>query len=265
MADNPQQRSTRNYAVGYTRPVDQLMGRRSAAVHAGYLLPHLKPDMRVLDVGCGPGSISLGLADAVAPGELHGIDMEQSQVDLAIEAARAGRQANARFQVGDALDLPFPEDYFDAVHYHTVLLHIPDISAALAEAKRVLKPGGILASRDMMGDMTFVEPEIGRMGEIISGMLKLIADGGGHPFVGREHGARFNQAGFVNIESEASFESFGSPEEVELFALVFGEEFAQKVAPSTDLDQLRRDAAEWKSHPGAFAGFAMAETVGWKP
>ena len=265
MADNPQQQSTPNYAVGYSRPVDQLMSRRTAAAHAGYLLPYLKAGMKVLDIGCGPGSISLGLADAVLPGELHGIDMERSQVDLAIEAARAGGHANARFQVGDALDLPFPENYFDAVHYHTVLLHIPNTSAALAEAWRVLKPGGILASRDMIGDLTFVEPEIGRMGEIIPGMLKLIADGGGHPLLGREQSARFSQAGFVEIESKASFESFGSAEELELFAYVFGEEFAQKIAPSEELDQFRRDAAEWKAQPGAFAGFAMAETIGRKP
>ena len=265
MAEDSQEQSTPDYALGYSRSVNQLMSRRKAATHAGYLLRHLKAGMRVLDVGCGPGIISLGLAEAIAPGELYGIDMEQSQVDLSIEAARQGGHDNAHFQVGDALKLPFPENYFHAVHCHTVLIHIPDTAAALAEARRVLKPGGILASRDMMGDsLTFVEPDIGRMGEIVPGMLKLIADGGGHPQMGWDQGARFSEAGFIEIESQASFESFGSPEEVELFAQVFGETFAQKISTPQQLDQFRKDVAEWKSHPGAFAAFAMAETIGRK-
>ena len=251
--------------MGYTLSTEKLFGRRTAATHAGFLLPCLNAGMRVLDIGCGPGSISVGLADAVAPGELYGIDMEQSQVEITIAAAKKGGHDNARFQVGDALDLPFPESFFDVVHFHTVLIHIPDTSAALAEAMRVLKRGGILASRDTIGDLTFVEPDTGRMGEIIPSMMKLIADNGGHPLIGKEHRAIFSVAGFIEILSKASFESFGSTEEVELFASVFGEGFSQRFATTEELDQFRRDAAMWKAQPEAFAGFAMAETIGRKP
>jgi len=265
VVNNPQEPSTPNYVIGYTPSSEQLFSRRTAASHAGYLLPYLKAGMKVLDIGCGPGSISVGLADAVAPGELYGIDMEQSQVEFAVAAARKGGHDNARFQVGDALALPFPESYFDVVHCHTVLIHIPDTSAALAEGMRVLKRGGFLASRDMIGDLTFVEPNTGRMGEIIPSMLKLIAESGGHPLLGKEHRAKFSDAGFIEIESKASFESFGSTEEVELFACVFGEDFSQRFATTEELDEFRRDAADWKAQPGAFAGFAMAETVARKP
>ena len=108
MVNNPQEPSTPNYVIGYTPSSEQLFSRRTAASHAGYLLPYLKAGMKVLDIGCGPGSISVGLADAVVPGELYGIDMEQSQVEFAVAAARKGEHDNARFQVGDALDLPFP-------------------------------------------------------------------------------------------------------------------------------------------------------------
>ena len=98
VANNPQEPSTPNYVIGYTPSSEQLFSRRTAASHAGYLLPYLKAGMKVLDIGCGPGSISVGLADAVAPGELYGIDMEQSQVEFAIAAARRGGHDNARFQ-----------------------------------------------------------------------------------------------------------------------------------------------------------------------
>ena len=102
MVNNPQEPSTPNYVIGYTPSSEQLFSRRTAASHAGYLLPYLKAGMKVLDIGCGPGSISVGLADAVVPGELYGIDMEQSQVEFAVAAARKGEHDNARFQVGDA-------------------------------------------------------------------------------------------------------------------------------------------------------------------
>ena len=114
VVNNPQEPSTPNYVIGYTPSSEQLFSRRTAASHAGYLLPYLKAGMKVLDIGCGPGSSSVGLADAVAPGELYGIDMEQSQVEFAVAAARKGGHDNARFQVGDALALPFPESYFDS-------------------------------------------------------------------------------------------------------------------------------------------------------
>ena len=69
------------YAMGYSDEFTQILHRRNAETHAAHLLPHLRPGSRVLDVGCGPGSISVGLAKAIEPGELHGIDMEESQID----------------------------------------------------------------------------------------------------------------------------------------------------------------------------------------
>ena len=66
------------YTMGYSEEFRLLLDRRSAATHASYLLPHLERGLKVLDFGCGPGTISVGLAEKVAPGELHGIDMEES-------------------------------------------------------------------------------------------------------------------------------------------------------------------------------------------
>ena len=102
-----------SYTMGYSDEFRQLLDRRSAQTHAAHLLPHLEPGQRVLDFGCGPGTISVGLASAVEPGELHGIDMEESQIELASAAARAGGHDNATFHVGDVTALPFDDDYFD--------------------------------------------------------------------------------------------------------------------------------------------------------
>ena len=73
----------------------------------------------------------MGLAKAVAPGELHGIDREESVIELARSTAAAGGQANANFHVGELTELPFEDNFFDAAHCHTVMLYVPDTQAAL--------------------------------------------------------------------------------------------------------------------------------------
>ena len=94
--------TTRTYTMGYSEEFQGLLQRRSTARNAAHLLPLLRPGMRVLDLGCGPGTISVGLAKAVEPGELIGIDIEESQIEMARMAARDGRHRNARFQAGDS-------------------------------------------------------------------------------------------------------------------------------------------------------------------
>ena len=108
--------ATSDYTMGYSEEFQQLLNRRSAETHAKHLLPYLKPGLRVLDIGCGPGTITVGLAKAVNPGEVHGIDMEESQIGLARSAAEAGGHANATFHVGSVTDLPFEDNSFDVAH-----------------------------------------------------------------------------------------------------------------------------------------------------
>ena len=129
-----------------------------------------------------PGTISVGLAKAVAPGELHGIDMEEPQIEMARAAAAAGGHENAAFRIGDVTDLPYDDASFDVVHCHALLTHVPDTQAVLAEAKRVLKPGGVVSARELLGNAWFMEPEIG-FGGAWETFMKLLAANGGHPSV----------------------------------------------------------------------------------
>ncbi len=108
--------TTRTYTMGYSEEFQRLLRRRSAAQNAAHLLPLLRPGMRVLDFGHGPGTISVGLAKAVEPGELIGIAIEESQIEMARKAAREGGHRNARFQAGDAAHLPFEDHSFDVAH-----------------------------------------------------------------------------------------------------------------------------------------------------
>ena len=106
-----------------------------------------------------PGKLHGIDADAIAPGELHRIDMKESQIDLARDAARAGGHDKMSFHVGNVYDLPFEDDTFDLAHSLSVLRHILDTQAALAEGKRALKPGGIIVSRKTIVAPSFLEPQ----------------------------------------------------------------------------------------------------------
>src|SRR5579883_1774073 len=126
------------YTHGHDESVLRSHRWRTATNSAGYLLPLLRPGMDLLDVGCGPGTITADLAALVAPGRTVGVD----SASAAIEAAGAAAPA-VEFRVSDVMVLDFADGSFDVVHAHQVLQHLPDPVGALAEMARVCRPGGI--------------------------------------------------------------------------------------------------------------------------
>ena len=135
---------------------------RTAENSAGYLLAALCPGQRLLDVGCGPGTITIDLAARVAPGSVVGLDRSQRVVEVARDAARSAGATNVAFQVGDVYALPFDDASFDVVHAHQVLQHLTDPVAALRELRRVTRPGGLVAVRDAdYSAMTWYPPSDG--------------------------------------------------------------------------------------------------------
>ena len=136
------------YTHGHHESVLRSHRWRTATNSAAYLLPYLEPGQRLLDVGCGPGTITLDLAGRVAPGEVVGIDASAAVVAMAQDAAEAVGVDTVTFRTGDATVLPFEDDSFDVVHAHQVLQHLTEPVAALREMRRVTRPGGIVAVRD---------------------------------------------------------------------------------------------------------------------
>ena len=136
------------YTHGHHESVLRSHRWRTAANSAGYLLPYLRSGQDLLDVGCGPGTITLDFARLVAPAQVIGLDAADAPLrEAAVDAAEAGL-ANVSFEVGDAYALSFDDGRFDVVHAHQVLQHLADPVAALAEMRRVTRSGGIVAVRD---------------------------------------------------------------------------------------------------------------------
>ena len=267
---------TPDYAIGFSDEQVEHLIQRNTVKSAAYLLPHLKPGQRVLDLGCGPGSISVGLAPAVAPGgELHCVDMAESQVELARALADSQGLDNLSFHVADVTNLPFEDGYFDVAHGHDVLMYVPDTAGVLAEVKRVLKPGGIIACREIISDSCFMHPGSGVMmrGWDIYG--ELLVDDGGHPQIGKELKARLGEAGFVNAKITGSVDTYNTPADIDLIhrlsvkwflspeiiegSIKFGastRELAGRIAEAYEV---------WRNEPGAISGVAFGEAIANKP
>ena len=135
------------YTHGHPASVLRSHGWRTAENSAAYLLPQLRPGLDLLDVGCGPGTITIDLARLVGSGHAVGVDGAASAIEVARESA-ATAQVDVAFAVDDAYALSFEDDRFDVVHAHQLLQHLADPVAALQEMRRVCRPGGTVAVRD---------------------------------------------------------------------------------------------------------------------
>ena len=267
--------STPEYTMGYSPEFLQLLHRRNAETHASHLMPHLRPGMRVLDFGCGPGTITVGLARAIAPGEIHGIDMEASQIELAKAAAASGGHDNASFHVGNVYELPFEDESFDAAHCHAVLMHVPETQRALLEVKRVLKPGGTISAREMIASASFSEPMGETTDQAWATFIKLLAANQGHPEMGKQLKSHFLQAGFADVRATGSFDYFSSAEDIAFLHAFICDWFfmPQVVAAATQyglatheqFERWRAEMDEWKEMPGAVGGLAFGEAIAVKP
>lgn len=133
------------YSHGHHESVLRSHTWRTAANSAAFLLPSLQPGMRLLDVGCGPGTITADLADLVAPGAVVGLD---ASADVIAKAAADHERPNLSFAQGDVYALDAADGTYDVVFAHQVLQHLSDPVAALREMRRVTRPGGVVAARD---------------------------------------------------------------------------------------------------------------------
>ena len=268
--------ATPDYTLGFGDAIVEILQTYSIESQAAHLIPHLRNGLRVLDFGCGPGSISVGLARAVEPdGELHGIDMGESHIQLARRVAQAGGHSNATFHVGDVTNMPFEDAFFDIAHCHNVLSFIPDTQAVLAEVKRVMKPGGIISCREMASGSSFLYPDSGLMRRGLDMFEDLVSSDGGHPQMGRELKEHLLKAGFEDIRATASFDSYGSPQDIDLIYIITVDWFLRldvlekAIKYSATTRRLLVDIQEafdrWKDFPNAFAAIAFGEVIARKP
>lgn len=206
-------RETAVYPHGHHESVLRSHSWRTAANSAGYLLGSLEPGMRILDVGCGPGTITADLAELVPDGHVTGLERAPGVLGQARATAAERGLANTGFTVGDVHALPFPDGTFCVVHAHQVLQHVADPVRALREMRRVTRPGGLIAARDAdYAAMTWYPPSQG-LDDWLNLYRRVARAGGGEPDAGRRLKSWALAAGLTDITATSSTWTFSAPEE----------------------------------------------------
>jgi ubiquinone/menaquinone biosynthesis C-methylase UbiE len=248
--------------------------RRTAASRAAFFLPHLRPGMRLLDAGCGPGSITIGLAETIAPGEAVGIDASAESIEAAGALAAERGVTNVRFGVADVYALPFEDASFDAAFCHALLQHLADPLAALRELRRVLRPGGVIGIADADHDgfvMCPRDPLIDRSLELLEALRA--ASGGGDPRVGKRLRELLHEAGFAHSAGSATAGYEGTADATRMAGdwqaryleapPLVDHAAALGLATPREISAMAAAWRAWGAHPGAFRATFWCEAVGW--
>jgi ubiquinone/menaquinone biosynthesis C-methylase UbiE len=258
-----------------TADFEKYLRERNAADYADFLLPLLSKDSVVLDLGCGQGTITLGLAETA--GRVVGVDLSEEDFADARRWAAEHDLENVEFHVGTVEGLDFPADQFDACLCHSMLETLDHPLEALVEIKRTLKPGGVIGVACVeYGGLVLAGPEeelLRRFYAVRERVWEL--EGVADPYRGRRLRGLLQRAGFDQVNATTKYFSYGTAQTAESFGRARAEDCnhdwyrssAQKhgLATARDLEAMRQAWLDWSTSPEAYAAFAWCRAVGWKP
>jgi len=267
------------YTHGHHESVLRSHSWRTAENSAGYLLGYLTPEMALLDVGCGPGTITADLARRV--GRVTAIDTTPDIIAVAQQTVarqavpeRAVTERAAppvTFGTGDVHALEFPDDGFDVVHAHQVLQHVADPVQALGEMRRVCRPGGIVAVRDSDYRAFAWYPELPRLDDWLDLYLTVARRNGGNPDAGRKLLGWAREAGFEDITATSSTWCFATEQDRAWWggmwadrirdSAIAGHALAAGLATRDDLSGIAEAWLEWAAAPDGWLSILHGELI----
>ena len=257
------------YTHGYHEAIIGSYLRRTAEVCAAFLLPRLDPDAAVLDVGCGPGTITVGLARRA--GAAVGVDLSAEMVDAARRLAADSDIDNATFEVGSAYDLPWDDNSFDVVYAHQVMQHLSDPVRALREARRVLRPGGLVAVQDSDYQTMVHAPVEAAIEHWLLLYREVTAANRGESHAGRFLLGWVLAAGFIDPTVTTSTTTYADPDARAAWGgmwavRVTDSDFAEHAvsggfAMRSDLVAISAAFSRWADRPDGFWAFLNGEVI----
>jgi len=263
------------YTHGHHEAVLRSHRWRTAENSAAHLLPLLRPGQDLLDLGCGPGTITTDLAARVAPGRTLGVDRS---ADVIAQARRRAAEAGARgveFAVADAYALDLPEAAFDVAHGHQVLQHLTDPVAALRELRRILRPGGLVAVRDSDYAAFTWAPRDPRLDRWLALYHELTMRNKAEADAGRFLPAWVRAAGFTDLVTTSSTWTFADPESRVWWGGLWADRvtsssFAEQaieygLSDPSELADLAAAFRQWSTEPDGIFIVAHVEVLAHRP
>jgi len=261
-------------AHGVTPKLRKDYATRTASHQAAFVLPYLQPGMNLLDVGCGPGTITVGLAKFIEPGNAIGFDHDSEHIEAANDLAQKENLTNVTFKTGDALNLPFEDQTFDAVFENNMFVHLSDRAPqAAAEIYRVLKSGGFFAARDANADAVVWSHQTEQMKQFDQFFYRWQKSRGSDITLGKRLPAILRKAGFVNTIKSVSADTKGTLESTRSHAEIMvsllegpvGNMIRENISSSeVNFDKMKLEIRQWGEHPDAFFANVHVEVIGWK-
>jgi SAM-dependent methyltransferase len=250
------------YTHGHHESVLRSHEWRDVENSAAYLLDSFASGASVLDIGCGPGTITVDVAARVAPGRVVGLDRERDVLERARDAARERGVGNVEFVAGDVYALDFPDASFAVVHAHQVLQHLTDPVAALREMRRVCATGGIVAARDSDYATFAWWPDVPGLTRWLELYHQVARANGAEPDAGRRLLSWAHAAGFSDVDASASVWCFATPDDRtwwggmwadRVVASAFAEQAIDRgLAARAELTELSAAWRRWSESPDAW-------------
>ena len=263
--------TSERYTHGHHESVLRSHTWRTAKNSAAYLLPVLEAGQTLLDVGCGPGTITLELAQLVAPGRVIGVDAAADVIEKAAALADDRGVANVEFILGDAYALDLPDDSVDVIHAHQVLQHLGRPVEALREWRRVVRPGGVVAARDVDYAGTIVHPRYVGIDEWAALYQQVHRSNGGEPDAGRRLKQWAREAGFAEVDAFASVWGFASDDDRTWWGGMWADRVLQSAfaddaigkgfATRADLERISAAWADWAADPDGWMAMPHGEIL----
>jgi ubiquinone/menaquinone biosynthesis C-methylase UbiE len=257
--------------MGHTSLVTKSHASRTTANSAAFLLPYLKPHMSLLDVGCGPGTITLGFASYLPQGRIVGVDYSESVIAEARKLGESQGVQNVTFQTGSVFSLPFEENTFDVIYSHQLFPHLSNPVQALTELRRVLRPNGICATRD--ADTFSWSPSLPGLDLCVVALGRMLKSGGATFPPGREMHRWAREAGFSREKMmiSAGATVYSSKEEREWWGGVMMDRFtkdehywAKTIESGTNKEEIKiivRDLKMWIADEDGWYGLLQSENI----
>ena len=259
------------YTHGHHESVLRSHRWRTAENSAAYLLPHLSSGTTVLDVGCGPGTITADFASLVTPARVVALEISEDALASArTEIVRRGL-TNVDFVAGDVNALEFADDTFDVVHAHQVLQHVSDPVGALREMRRVTKPDGVIAVRDSDYAAFAWYPRLPALDEWLALYRRVARGNGGEPDAGRRLLSWAHAAGFTDVTATSSTWCFADPDDRAWWGGMWADRVRESdmartavdagLATRADLDRIARGWQGWADDPDGWLSILHGELL----